>query len=344
MSTTAAVRRARSSARAHPDLFLAFKAALAAMLAWLVAQSLGSFATEYAYYAPLGALTVVSTTVVTSVRSSLEVVQAILLGAALALGAQLLPVAEPLPLGLAVVVGSLIGASGVAGEMGGWVPLAAMFVLVAGKGDPVEYSVAYGGLTALGALVGVGVNVLLPQLPLMPTARAQDRLRAQLAGQLDELATALELEILGERDWNELRRSLVRTARDAEDMILRARQARRANWKAARWAEVADRQDARGQALHKLTGCVDEVIALVGDQRAEIRNDDPAAAELRARTAIALRAVAALLRDEGSADDARDAVATLRSRVVHAQAHTGDHHFAAAAVTLNLEQAVEAWT
>ncbi len=54
MSTTIAVRRVRSTARAHPSLFLAVKAALAAMLAWLVVQPLGDFASGYAYYAPSG--------------------------------------------------------------------------------------------------------------------------------------------------------------------------------------------------------------------------------------------------------------------------------------------------
>src|SRR4051812_41745247 len=108
MSTTTAVRRARSSARAHPDFFLALKAALAASLAWLLVQPVGGFVAEYPYYAPLGALAVASTSVVVSLRSSVEVVVAILLGSAIALAAQLLPLAEPLALGLAIVVASLV--------------------------------------------------------------------------------------------------------------------------------------------------------------------------------------------------------------------------------------------
>jgi uncharacterized membrane protein YgaE (UPF0421/DUF939 family) len=344
MSTTTVVRRARTTARAHPDLVLAVKAALAAMLAWLVVLPIGGFAAEYPYYAPLGALAVVSISVAFSVRSSVEMVVAIALGAVIALAAQLLPVPEPVPLGLAVVAASLAAASGVAGSMGSWIPLAAMFVLVAGKGEPYEYSAAYAGLTAVGALVGVGVNVAFPQLPLTPAAIAQDRLRAQLADRLDELATALEREIVNELDWNSLRLALDRTARSADHLIAQARDARRANWKAARWAETADRHEVRAEALHSLTACVDEVIALVADQRAELRNDGAAAAELRARTAVALGAVAALLRDSTSPDDARGAVSDLRTRVAETQARTGEHHFAAAAITLNLEQAVEAWS
>ncbi|MFC7492762.1 MULTISPECIES: hypothetical protein [unclassified Nocardioides] len=343
MSTTTVVRRARAVARAHPDIALALKAALAVMLAWLAVLPFG-FAAEYPYYAPLGALAVVSTSVAVSARSSIDVVVAILLGSAIALAAQLLPLPDPVPLGLAVIFASLVAAGGVAGSMGGWVPLAAMFVLVASKGDPVEYSAAYGGLTAFGALVGVGVNVALPQLLLTPAAIAQDRLRAQLADQLDELATALEEEIVSEKDWNSLRHSLDQTARAADHLIRQAREARRANWKAVRWAETSNRHELRAQALHSLTACVDEVIALIADQRAEIRNDDPDAADLRVQTARALRCVAALLRDSTSVDDARQAVSALRTRVAETQARTGDHHFAAAAITLNLEQAVEAWS
>ena len=63
MSTTDVARRVRTHVRARPKLALAVKAALAAMLAWLLVRPLGSFATEYSYYAPLGALTVVSTSI-----------------------------------------------------------------------------------------------------------------------------------------------------------------------------------------------------------------------------------------------------------------------------------------
>ncbi len=344
MSTTTAVRRARARARTHPHFFMAIKAAVAAMLAWLVVQPIGGFAVEYAYYAPLGALTIVSTSVVRSVRSAVEVVLAILLGSALALVALAMPLPEPIPLGLAVVAGAVVGAAGLAGGMGSWVPLAAMFVLVAGKGDPIEYTAAYGGLTALGAVVGVGVYIVFPQLPLTPAVLAQDRLRVELADQLDELATALEQEIIREKDWNALRRYLDGTARDADALMDEARDARRANWKAARWAESTERHDARAQALQRLTGCVDEVIALVSDQRTQIRNDDPDAASLRATTGRTLRCVANLLRGSADPDAARSDVSALRSCVVQAQASTGNHHFAAAAIVLNLEQAVDAWT
>lgn len=344
MSTSTAVRRARSASWAHPIWLLAVKAALAAMLAWLAVEPLGGTADDYVYYAPLGALIAMTTTLVSSVRSSAQAVTAIVIGAALALTVGMIGIPEPFSLGLVIVVAVLVGAWAPLAAMGSWVPFAAMFVLIAGEGDPLEYAAAYGGLTALGAVVGVLVNLLLPQMRITPAAIAQDHLRRELADQLDHLGGALEQEIVDESDWTALRATLRRQAADAERLITEAREARHANWHATRWESTVDRHDIRARALQRLTGCVDDVIALVADQRAEIRNDDPAAANLRAATAVALGAVAAMLRDEGSPDDARHAVADLRRDVVRAQAATANDHFAAAAITLDLEQAVEAWS
>ncbi len=135
MSSTV-VRQARTRARTHPQYFLALKAALAAMLAWLVVQPFGGFVVEYSYYPPLGALSVVSTSVVRSARNASEVVVAILLGAVLALVAEALPLPEPIALGVAIVAGVLVGASGLAGGMGSWVRWPRCSWLVAGSRQP----------------------------------------------------------------------------------------------------------------------------------------------------------------------------------------------------------------
>jgi len=146
------VRQARTRARTHPQYFLALKAALAAMLAWLVVQPFGGFVVEYSYYPPLGALSVVSTSVVRSARNASEVVVAILLGAVLALVAEALPLPEPIALGVAIVAGVLVGASGLAGGMGSWVRWPRCSCWWPVRGNPIEYTrVRDGGLTAVGA-------------------------------------------------------------------------------------------------------------------------------------------------------------------------------------------------
>ncbi|WP_141014713.1 aromatic acid exporter family protein [Nocardioides sambongensis] len=348
----ASTRRLRRIAWSRPRWFLAVKTGAAATLAWLVAQPLGDLGAHYSYYAPLGALAAMTTSVVSSARTAAQAVLAIGIGAALALLIRVSPAPGPLGLGVAITVGVLVAGWPRLGAMGSWVPFAALFVLIAGAGDPFGYTAAYAGLTALGGLVGVAVTALLPQLPLTPVDQVQHRLRAELADELDRLATSIDREIVDDEDWAALRSALARRAREAEDLIVHAREARRANWQASRWSAAADRSDDRARALQRLSGCVDEVIALISDQRTDIRRDDPDSAELRGSVAAALRAVATLIRENGeeevsspeTIDRARDAVEGLRAQVVRTQQRSSLPHLAAAAIALDLDGAVEAWS
>ena len=348
------LERIRTTAWIHPSWFLATKAAVAAVLSWAIVQPLDGFAADYPYYAPLGAIVAVSTTIVASVRSSVQAELAILLGAAVGLGALQLPAPEPVLLGVAVLVASFVSSWSVLGANGSWAPVVAMFVLIIGNADPLDYVAAYGGLTALGAAVGVGVDLAMPQLPLTPAALAQDRLRAALADELDQLATALDDQLVTERDWSALRRALTKQARDAGDLTDQVREATRANWSAPRWSGWVDQRAERDRALQRLTGAVDEVVALVAEQYRDVDHDDPTAEELRRAIVGAFRAVAGLLRQATADEDddasprsvqrARSAVGHLRERVARAQANGDGQQFAAAAIALNMEQAVDAWS
>lgn len=343
----------------YPRLLLALKTAVAAAVAWLLVQPFGGFVDNYPYYAPLGAVVAMSTSVVQSVRSATQAVAAILAGAALAFVVHALPLAEPVAIGLGLGLGMLLAAAPVFGTMAGWVPFATLFVLIIGAHDPWQYAAAYGGLTALGAAVGVIANLVLPQLPLTPAAQAQDRLRTQLADQLDLLADGLEHgEVLSPEEWAALQLELWPQARRVEELVTAAAESRRANWRAARWTETADRAEKQARALQRLTGCVDEVIALIGDVRTSVHADDELAAHLRARSAAALRAVAAMLRtvvddrqrpDEPDAQvresvRASQAVTQLAQDASDAAARAGHRHLAAAAIAVTLQQAVEAWS
>lgn len=343
----------------YPTLLLAVKTAIAAAVAWLLVQPFGGFVDNYPYYAPLGAVVAMSTSVVQSVRTAAQAVAAIVTGAALAFGMDALPLTEPLAIGLGLGLGTLLAAVRFFGAMAGWVPFATLFVLIVGAHDPWRYAAAYGGLTALGATVGVIANLALPQLPLTPAARAQERLREQLADQLDLLADGLERgEVLSPDDWASLRVELWPQARRVDDLVTAAADSRRANWRAARWTESADRAEKQARALQRLTGCVDEVIALVGDVRTSVHADDELAAHLRARSAAALRAVAEMLRtvpdDTRRSEEpdapipeaarASEAVERLAEDASEAAARAGHHYLAAAAIAVTLQQAVEAWS
>lgn len=144
---------------------LAFRAALAAGLAWWVVRPLDGVLEDYRYYAPLGAVVAMSATVMRSVRSSSRAVAAIAVGAALALGVMALPLPEVAGLMVVVALGVAVGCCHWLGERGSWVAVTALFVLLVGGRDPWHYALAYAGLTAFGALIGVGVNVVMPAVP-----------------------------------------------------------------------------------------------------------------------------------------------------------------------------------
>jgi uncharacterized membrane protein YccC len=167
---------------------MAMKAAAAAALAWLAVLPIGGVADDYPYYAPVGAVIAVSATVARSWRVSVLSIAGIVVGAALAFGAARLPIAPVLELALVVGGGVLIAGWARLGPGGEWVPLAGVFVLIIGGTDRVGFVMAYVGLTAFGALIGIGLNVLWPPLPLIAADGALDRLRETLAEQLDALA------------------------------------------------------------------------------------------------------------------------------------------------------------
>lgn len=352
------VRALLAASWRHPRLLLAAKAAVAAGLAWALVQPLGGFVDDYPYYAPLGVVVAMSTSVVASAKRAGQAVSAIATGAVIAVAVHALPLPSPAGVAVGIGVGLVIAGLRVFGALGTWVPFATLFVLILGGNEPWWYAGAYGGLVAFGGLVGVLVNLAVPQLPLTPAAIAEDRLRSRLADQLDLLADGLDHEqTLSEEDWAELRLAVEPDARRVEELVHAASEARRVNWRAPRWAEAADRREAHARALQRLTGCVDEVIALVADVRTSVHADDEVAGPLRADAAAAFRSVATMLRTVEDADDleepdaprtaalhAAQAVARLGRSAGDAVAASGERYLAGAAIAVSLHQAVDAWT
>ncbi|MDN4174211.1 hypothetical protein QWY28_14705 [Nocardioides sp. SOB77] len=348
-------RDLRAATWSHPRLLLSFKTAVAAGLAWLLVQPLSGPIGDYPYYAPMGAAVAMSTTVVGSVRTSVQAVGAIAVGAAVAGSVGLLDAPGWLALVLTIAVATLLAGIRALGSMGGWVLVAALFVLVIGGHDPEAYVAAYVGLTAFGALVATAVNVLVPQLPLAPVARAQARLRHRLADELDDLADGLLAEdLMDGSSWEHQRRRIEPHLTELRALVAEANDARRANWRAGHWSQTADRRYAQARALERLAGCVDEVFVLVSDERASVHADEGPAAELRETMARALRAVAVMLRSAEEDPREEDAAAVPTADAERCVADLGllvarlagadDKHLPAAAVWVNLERAVEAWS
>ena len=193
----------------RPRVAMSVKTAVAAAIAWMVVQPMPGVADSYPYYAPLGAVVAISTAAVGSFRQSAQSLLAILLGAGVALVVDLVLDMGVATLALVVAAGTLLAGWRAVGAMASWVPISGLFVLILGQNAPGRYVVAYVGLTALGTLVGIGVNLLFPSLPLTPAQITLRKLRATLADQLEDLAGGLlREEPLSAEEWADRRGDL----------------------------------------------------------------------------------------------------------------------------------------
>lgn len=331
---------------------LALKAAVAAGLAWLVVIPFSGVADDYPYYAPLGAVVATSTSVMTSVRTGVQAIAALVIGAGLAAVVGQVPVPRAIGVMVVVGIGTALAAWRRLGEMGVWVPFAALFVLILGGDDPSHYVLGYAGLTAVGAVVGVAVNLALPQLPLGHTLQALAVLQEELSRQLRSLAEDLRTEDDLGTDSALVSGSVAPPAQRLGQLVSEVRDARRANWQAGRWRQLADRRVERAESLGTITYLVEELGALLGRSSREM---------LRGRTAVgdaiadALEATAHMLEatDLMTMDeDAHAAVAEARRCVEHLRQvtlrHVGDPGaddavLIGASATVALQRAIEGW-
>lgn len=303
----------------------AARAALATVISWLVVLPWGGVADQYPYYAPLGAVIAVTTSAIGSVRDSLQTIGAIVLGVLLAVAT----VPFPMIVGLVLVVG--VGSWMIAvqpfarwlGESASYVTVSALFVLVIGGNTPLDYAGAYLGLVSFGALVGAGVNLLWPPLPLRAESREFQDVRDELAKQLDSIAAALVAERPPTpEEWHE-------RTRGADDLIERTREIatasteiRRANWRRHRWATSSENLDRQVRALERLSLLVGDLTDLLSDQEHAGRDLVALGPELRPAVGTVLHELAETLRSlEGDHED-HDRVLRLdgdaRRRTEHA--------------------------
>jgi hypothetical protein len=340
------LRRQLSLVRRQRRLSMAAKAALAAGLAWLAVQPIDGAAADYPYYAPLGAVVAVSTTVMSSAREATQSVMAILVGAALAITVDAWAEPNAFTIAAVVALGTLIGGWRRLGVMGGLVPVAGLFVLILGDADPGGYALAYGGLTLLGAVVGMGVNLAFPSLPMDTAEVSLVQLRDTLAGQFDELAEALLAERpVTDREWRE-RADLVEAVSDGtRAAVLRAMEARRANWRARRWRAQAHEQYQTAIILVQLPFIVEDLTAIL--VHASTSGESvPWGEPLRPRIAHALQAMADLLRSMDHTGGGQEEVAALDdcvqrlvAEVRAARRRTGEDLFGVGSLITTLRRA-----
>jgi uncharacterized membrane protein YgaE (UPF0421/DUF939 family) len=342
------------------ELVKALRAALAAAIAWEIAQLLGAHVggpiERYAYYAPLGAVVAITGTVAGSVRESAQALGAVLLGAALALLVE--PVAAwggpalGAALGVAVGIGMVISTWHRLGSLGSWVPVAAMFVLLTGSSHLEDYLIGYVGLMTLGAVVGVVANAVFAPLPLRRSGREVRELRDTLAAQLCDAAGMLRRpEPPTQEEWEAHQRTIIPLSRQVSDMVTETSEARRANWRARRWMDALQRQYELARSLEQLAYLVDDLVTVLRRDVAAELDQVALGPRLRPRAADLLDALSGLLDglDEPLPGDEAlrkvdHAIGVLVDEIRRTRGETGDDLFTAGAIVLAAKRAVTALT
>jgi hypothetical protein len=332
----------------HPAVPLALRAALAALAAWLVVLPFGGLADMYAYYAPLGALLSVSTTVLSSLRTAAQMALALGLGACLAGAALQVGLPQPLALGLVIGLGTLLSAWRRLGVQGSWVPISALFILILGHHDPEGFVVGYLGFTILGAAIGSLVNMAFPPLRLAVALQAADDLRSALVDQLDSLADGLEQEPLpGPEEWGGRRFQLEPRARRLQELVGEVAGGPPVNWRVRRDQDRADRVGEHGRALVNLAFVVNDLATQLTHWERADRESVPLGPDLRPQAARTLRELAVVLRsvEEAVADPDSLSVAwrevhRLADEIRAQRRRTGQDLFAAGTLVTGLERAL----
>lgn len=335
--------RLRERVSSSVGVAMGVRAAVAAVLAWTVGAALGGIADDYLYYAPFGAVVAVSTTVLSSVRTSAEIFLAIALGAVVGIGVEWLGLPSAAGVGAVVLIGTLVSQIRWLGASGSWVPIAGLFVLILGHGNEDSFVLGYLGLTTLGAAVGTAVNTVFPPLMLDQTERAQDALREALVGQLEQLASDLEGGALRDpADAHAVAGQLLVHGRAVEDLVGQALEGPPINWRVRRGRGRADHLRRQGAALVSLALLVGELAHTL--RRREGPDDEEATlfgSELHVPAAKALRATALALSAETEQPEETVAAAyaridTLADAVRRARAEQGEDLFVAGALVLGL--------
>lgn len=344
------IRRLMQAAWEHPQSLEPAKAATAVAIAWAVVLPIPGIGDKYPYYAPLGALIAVSGTVPGSVRGAAKVMAAILLGAPIAWLFDLAFPTNIATLAAVVALATLVSRWSWLGSQAGWAPVSALFVMIIGGGQPSGYVAAYVGFTALGAVIGLAVDLALPSLPLNATQAVVTRLRTTLAEQLDYLAGGLlhEGPPSGE-EWEKRRFDIASLTGEARQMVDHTAEARRVNWRARRWRSDADLQYQQAQALERLASLVEEMTTVVTNQeRAEVEQVAmgpavrPCAAEALQAMAETLRSVRGPTADADLLRRTDDALRKLVEAVRAVRERTGDDMFGAGELVMTLRKALAA--
>ncbi|MDT0156232.1 aromatic acid exporter family protein [Microbacterium sp. ARD32] len=302
-------------------LLLAAKTAAAVGIAWLVAPLMPGVTDDYPYYGPFGALISMYPTLMSSARSSLQTLLGLAVGAGLAAVVVLTVGPNLWTIVGAVGLGTLISGTGWFGAAREYIPVAALFVLIVGGSDGEDYSLGYVTQTAVGIVIGLGINLAIPPAPL--GAEAIDRIDAfqhRLATHLDDIADAVADSWPPEHSsWDGSAGALAETSRSLRAALAEADESRRWNpravWRHLDTGHAHERLETLDEIAHQIrdiAGCLGDTI---WERPGALPLDPPVVEPLSTAT----HAVATALgddQDEALREQASQAVEAL-TRVVH---------------------------
>jgi uncharacterized membrane protein YgaE (UPF0421/DUF939 family) len=298
--------------RVQPRVVLAAKTAFAASVAWFLAPLIPLADADYSYYAPLGAVISMYPTLVRSVRTGVQTLTGLALGAGVAFAA--LAISGPRVVGIALVVGVGVLLAGVRALGAGreWVPITALFVLLIGGPDADNYSINYLVHMVLGVVVGVLVNLLIaPPLFLGTAENRLDSLRDLVADHLRDLAQWVRRNAAGEEGWSASMAGLEETGRNVREAVQQADESRRGNPRGRGAVREVDTHYRRLRALERSLFFTRDLTDALGgfEPDDDERAPDPARNvpdSVRAPLAGAIDRVADLVGGRLSGEGARD--------------------------------------
>ncbi|MEB7448568.1 FUSC family protein [Arthrobacter koreensis] len=240
---------------------LAVKAAVAVGIAWSIAPLIPGVASEYPYYAPLGALVSMYPTVAGTARAGIQTLIGLVSGIGLALIALLFGGPSVWTISLIVGLGVLLAGIPRLGAGRDYLPVAALFVLVLGGDDADGYSYGYAVQMLVGVLVGLTVNaVLYPPLHLNGAVDGLASLRLTLARQLREMGMAVGESWPPEHeDWSNRRTELISFSREVREAVQLADSSRHGNLRRRRHQRDLNADFRALRAMERVTLYVEDM-------------------------------------------------------------------------------------
>ena len=318
----------------YKRLLLAVKAALAASIAWVIALQVPGVASEYPYYAPLGAVACMYPTIAGSARQGIQTLVGLAIGFALAFPVIILGDISVISVAVVVGLGVLAGGLPRIGAGRDWIPIAALFVLLLGGDDPDGYSFGYLVQMLVGVAVGLIVNILIvPPLHLTGVVKGLDSLRSALSLQLRDMGEALREQWPPEhKEWADRQNKLTAFSQEVRTAVHLADSSRHGNIRRYRHKRDLAADFHSLQSMERITFYVEDMTELLTDVIWRSPETTPLPKPLGPPLAYAVKLTAAAVEEwDPAAESMNDAEAAVEDLMQHVKHVSPDERIEATA-------------